>query len=56
MRGGTEKWHQTESPEIPDKGETSEIPCLPLGGKKTSSERTKHQREQDNIRENKIDR
>ena len=27
-----EKWDQTESPEIPDRGETSEIPGLPSGG------------------------
>ena len=25
-RGGIEKWNQTESPEIPDKRETAEIP------------------------------
>ena len=26
-----EKWDQTGSPEIPDRGETSEIPGLPSG-------------------------
>ena len=26
-----EKWDQTENPEIPDRGETSEIPGLPSG-------------------------
>ena len=31
-----EKWDQTESPEIPDRGETSEIPRLPFGGGFTS--------------------
>ena len=29
--GDIEKWDQTESPEIPDRGETSEIPDLPSG-------------------------
>ena len=29
--GYIEKWDQTGSPEIPDKGETSEIPGLPSG-------------------------
>ena len=29
--GDIEKWDQTESPEIPDRGETSEIPGLPSG-------------------------
>jgi hypothetical protein len=34
-RGDIEKWDQTESPEIPDRGEeTSEIPGLPSGGVK----------------------
>jgi hypothetical protein len=34
-RGYIEKWDQTESPEIPDRGEeTSEIPGLPSGGVK----------------------
>ena len=27
-----EKWDPTDSPEIPDKGETSEMPGLPSGG------------------------
>ena len=27
-----EKWNQTGSPEIPDSGETSEIPRPPFGG------------------------
>ena len=31
-RGYIEKWDQTESPEILDRGETSEIPGLPSGG------------------------
>ena len=30
-RGDIEKWYQTESPEIPDRGETSQIPGLPSG-------------------------
>ena len=30
-RGDIEKWDQTGSPEIPDRGETSEIPGLPSG-------------------------
>ena len=31
-RGDTEKkWDQTDSPEIPDRGETSEIPQPPFG-------------------------
>ena len=30
-RGGIEKWGQIDSPEIPDRGEMSEIPGLPLG-------------------------
>ena len=28
--GDIEKWDQTESPEIPDMGETSETPGIPL--------------------------
>ena len=31
-RGDIEKWYQTDSPEIPDRGETSEIPRSPFGG------------------------
>ena len=31
-RGDIEKWRPTDSAEIPDRGETSEIPGLPLGG------------------------
>ena len=31
-RGDIAKWEQTFSPEIPDRGETSEIPGLPSGG------------------------
>ena len=30
-RGDIEKWDQTESPKIPARGETSEIPSLPSG-------------------------
>ena len=30
-RGDIEKWDQTGSPEIPDRGETSEIPRPPFG-------------------------
>ena len=30
-RGDREKWRKTDSPEIPDRRETSEIPSLPLG-------------------------
>ena len=33
-RGDKEKWDQTDSPEIPDKGEISEIPGLPSRGGK----------------------
>ena len=33
-RGYTEKWNHTDSPEIPDRGETSEIPGLPSGVQK----------------------
>ena len=32
-----EKWDQTESPEIPDRGETSEIPGLPSGVSESNS-------------------
>ena len=31
-RGDIEKWDQTDSPEIPDRGETSEIPPASLRG------------------------
>ena len=31
-RGDVEKWDQTDSPEIADRGETSETPRLPFGG------------------------
>ena len=30
-RGDISNWDQTGSPEIPDKGETSEMPCLLSG-------------------------
>ena len=32
IRGVTEKWDQTDSPEIPDRGVTSEMLGLPSGG------------------------
>ena len=32
-RGYIEKWEQTDSPAIPDRGETSDIPSLPSGAK-----------------------
>ena len=31
-RGDTETWDQTDSPEIPERGQTSEVPGLPSGG------------------------
>ena len=31
-RADIEKWDQTDSPDIPDMGETTEIPNLPSGG------------------------
>ena len=34
-RGNIEKWDQTDSPEIPDMGETSEIPRPPFRGMQT---------------------
>ena len=36
--GDTEKWDQTESPEFPDRGETSEMPGLPSVGLQTETE------------------
>ena len=38
-RGDIEKWDQTGSPEIPDRGETSEIPGLPSGRVMTRTNR-----------------
>ena len=45
-RGDIEMWDQADSPEIPDRGETSEIPSLPSGGQqtKTSDYTPKHQK------------
>ena len=39
-RGDIEKWDQTGSPELPDRGETSETPRLPFGG--THAHRNTH--------------
>ena len=38
-RGNMETWDQTGSPEIPDMGETSEMPGLPSGGRSVQRQR-----------------
>ena len=39
-----EKWDQTESPESPDRGKTSEIPGLPSGGHQTVRRKSQTER------------
>ena len=50
-RGDIEKWDQTESPEIPDREETSEIPGLPSGEQERERERDRRR-----VRETERDR